>query len=121
MDAVEYLKNKTRFLDEFCQSACRSCPFDSTNNGKGVECEDLEVKYPELAVEIMEKWSTEHPIKTRQSEFLKLFPYANTDPEGVLQIDPCSIDRKIANEEEACDKFSCCLECKKNYWLAEVE
>lgn len=120
MDAVEYLRNKMRFEDAFCRSSCTRCPFNSTNNGQGVECEDLEVKHPETAVEIVEKWSAEHPVKTRQSEFLKLFPNANIDPEGVLRIDPCFIDGKIT-DEVACNKFSGCLECRKNYWLAEVE
>ena len=120
MDAVKYFQERAR-LSKDCNLGCKECRLSSYNNGTEMSCDGIERKFPELAVEIIEKWSAEHPIKTRQSEFLKLFPYANTDPEGVLGIDPCSIDKKIAEEEEACDKFSGCLECKKNYWLAEVK
>ena len=116
MDAVEYLKNKERCV---CRSSCSRCPFNSTNNGKNVECEDLEVLYPERAVEIIEKWSAEHPVKTRQSEFLKLFPNAYINGNEVIEIHPCCLDKDIANSER-CKEISC-TDCQKEYWLAEVE
>lgn len=118
MDAVEYLKNKTRFMNELCQDGCIRCPFGIDSNGKDVECEDLEAKYPETAVKIIEKWSAEHPVKTRQSEFLKLFP--NVDiRNGVLNICPREIDLNSIREEKCMNSF--CPECKKEYWLVEVE
>lgn len=65
MDAVEYLKNKRRFMNELCRDGCLRCPFGIDSNGKNVECEDLEAEYPERAAEIIEKWASEHPVKTR--------------------------------------------------------
>lgn len=115
MDAVEYLKNKERCV---CRSSCSRCPFDSTNNGKNVECEDLEAKYPETAVEIIEKWSAEHPVKTRQSEFLKLFPRAAINKNGMISICPRLLDTTF----KCPNVFNLpCESCIKDYWgFAEV-
>lgn len=45
---------------------------DKINNTDNINCFDRH--YEEEAVAIVEKWSAEHPKKTRQSEFLKIFP-----------------------------------------------
>lgn len=65
------------------------------------------------------KWLVnEHPHKTRQSEFLKLFPGANVDEtNGCLTLNPCNIYEKIRKE---CAGRKCC-ECRNEFWLAEVE
>nr|DAO00620.1 MAG TPA: hypothetical protein [Caudoviricetes sp.] len=55
----------------------------------------------------------EHPVKTRQSEFLKMYPNARID-DGVIFLGPCAID----------NSHKCTLDCKKccrDYWLAEIE
>lgn len=75
MDAVEYLIEKRRATGN-CNGACSQCIISSYKNGIGCSCNDLELRYPEKAVEIVEKWAAEHPKKTRQSEFLKMFPNA---------------------------------------------
>jgi hypothetical protein len=62
-------------------------------------------------------WSDSHPIKTRQSEFLKLFPNAKLDSNGVLAIRPCDIDSKCCTDDEYLSK---CGTCAKDYWLTEV-
>ena len=61
-------------------------------------------------------WSDSHPIKTRQSEFLKLFPNAVIDEDdGILGIKPCYIDESIGcTDEKVCDG------CRREYWLTEV-
>lgn len=71
----------------------------------------------EEAVAIVEKWSAKHPVKTRQSEFLKMFPDAMIDSDTIV-IKPCEIDDKI---ECISVEDSACLNCRRNYWLAEVE
>ena len=67
-------------------------------------------------VEAAEQWAAEHPIKTRQSEFLKLFPNAQTDS-GFLNACPMDV---FGNTGIDCNKRTC-FECKKEFWLAEVE
>ena len=68
------------------------------------------------AVKFVERWDAEHPVKTRQSEFLKLFPNAQTDS-GCLNA--CTMD-VFGNTGIDCNKRTC-FECKKAFWLAEVE
>ena len=113
MDAVKYLKEVNRMCD--C-SGCYECPLYGKNNGKKVNCKMIERRYAEEAVAIVEKWSAEHPVKTRQSEFLKLFPNARILENGALRICPEDFDGKY--------EFNCavgCDACRKEYWFAEVE
>lgn len=77
------------------------------------------------ANEIILKWCEEHPIKTRQSEFLKMFPNAKIDSNGAIGIAPCIIDKSKYIEADcpcsAARGFNNCDECRKEYWLAEVD
>lgn len=52
--------------------------------------------------------------KTRQSEFLKLFPDA-LEEEGVMNICPLILDKSAK-----CFKVNCKV-CQKDFWLAEVK
>ena len=110
MDAVKYLKDRGRMCDSY-NNMCDGCGF-----GKVPKCNRTEEDNPEKAVEIVEKWSAEHPIKTRQSEFLKIYPDARIAKNGAIQICP--------NRIEKSKEFDChvnCHDCQKEYWLAEVE
>ena len=66
------------------------------------------------ANEIILKWCEEHPVETRQDRFLKMFPNARTC-NGVIDICPISFGGECSVGNK------CCSECKKEYWLAEVE
>lgn len=113
MDAVEFLKT----LRRMCNCECRNCEFGKARSGFET-CPVWQRTHPEEAVEIAEKWAKEHPAKTRQSEFLKLFPGVDADKtDGCLTLNPCIIYPKM--REECSGKL--CHECKKTFWLAEVE
>ena len=115
MDAVEFLKERKRMCDKY--EGCDGCPMSNTNNRYEIPCGSLNDKYPEEAVFIVEKWSVEHPVKTRQSEFLKMFPNAATTVEtGALKICPKEVDK---TQDISCTRP--CSVCLKEYWLAEVE
>ena len=116
MDAVEFLKEKERMCNK-C-SACSGCPVCKENNGFNMDCEDLQIENPEEFVAIIEKWSVEHPAKTRQSELLKMFPGTRINLDGVIDIDPCFFDKKI---EHHCEKYDSCDDCYKEYWLSEID
>ena len=64
-----------------CKIDCANCPLNSSNNGTNgmTSCSDFETFYPEKAIEIVQKWSDEHPQKTFLTEFLKNYPNAELD------------------------------------------
>lgn len=99
---------------------CGICPMSIGNNGANEFCAKLVMKQPNKANEIILKWCEEHPIKTRQSEFLKMFPNVCIY-KGAINICPCTIDSDYdcKNKEKYVD-FDC-TGCKKEYWLAEVD
>lgn len=113
MDAVKFFKEKSRMCDSI--NVCSNCPLNKINNTSDVNCFDK--GFEEEAVSIVEKWSTEHPIKTRKSEFLKMFPNVKLE-NNVIAIHPCKIDTRIKN---SCIRFGSCLNCQREYWLQEVE
>ena len=119
MDAVKFMKEKKRMCDLYVNAiGCTCCPLSVYNNKTAEKCKHYIFNKPEEAVAAVEKWSSEHPIKTRQSEFLKMFPNASIGVNGAITICPCHIDAKF--ETEICG-ISKCEDCKKEYWLVEVE
>ena len=100
MDALEFVRNYREMLEK---------------RGFGLWITSDE-NTPEEIVAETEKWAKEHPVKTRQSEFLKLFPNAQTDS-GCLNACPMDV---FGNTGIDCNKRTC-FECKKAFWLAEVE
>lgn len=122
MDAVEFLKAKNRICksrDKY-SDYCWSCPIGNGSGGcQAGAFGNQRVTETEL-VQIVENWSKEHPIKTRQSEFLKLFPDAKLDNNGIVLIMPCHIEGRLRSSE-MCEKMTSCPECRKAYWGEEVE
>lgn len=110
MDAVEYVKQRNRMCNYYVN--CSECPM-----GQYKVCASI-VGIPKL-IPIVEQWAKEHPVKTRQSEFLKMFPNAEKN-NGVLNFCPqrfgyFRIDRKC------CKSATECTECKREFWLKEIE
>ena len=115
MDAVKFLKEYNRMCKSY-RHDCGECGIDKMRNGDG--CTSIIHAHPEEAVSIVEKWSAENPAKTRQSEFLKMFPNAKLDYNGIIMICPVNIEQH--KEAEFCHG-TFCADCRKNYWLEEVE
>lgn len=112
MDAVEYVKQRNRMCDYYAN--CDDCPaFDL----KGCSTMSSIV----TMVPIVEQWAKEHPVKTRQSEFLKMWPDAEMI-QGVINIHPCLLDNKEFIEDGRCrEKHGSCDKCKRDFWLKEIE
>lgn len=115
MDAVKFLKEAER---KCLNTECSECELKDVHNV--VPCKFssvcMELKEPEKLVEIIEKWAAEHPVKTRQSEFLKIYP-GTVKINGIIGIKPCKLENGNGSIE-------CCLNCNKcreSYWLTEVE
>lgn len=68
------------------------------------------------AVKFVKQWAVAHPIKTHQSEFLKHYPNARFFS-GCLNACP----RDVFGDTEINCNAQPCYECKKEFWLAEVE
>lgn len=80
--------------------------------------EELNIAHiePISLVSQVEQWAAEHPAKTRQSEFLKHYPNAKIFL-GCLNACPMDV---FGDTEFNCNHQPC-YECKKAFWLAEVE
>ena len=116
MDAIKFMKEKKRMCESY--SMCtEACPLKIPVYENGFTCIRYCFDNPEKAVAIVEKWSAEHPVKTRQSEILKIIPDA-TIRNGILITNPCVVNEKI---KERCKKYDYCRDCREEYWLAEVE
>ena len=76
------------------------------------------IKSIDETVSKVEQWAKEHPIKTRQSELLKMFPNVKID-DGVIAFCPSNFLPAV-ERSEYCKKHDKCRECRKDYWLTEV-
>ena len=99
---------------------CKDCPLGTKNNGVGIACSFLMRKAPDKANEIILKWREEHPVETRQDRFLKMFPNAWLDDNKMLDLCPKRVDKNYTHKNQQCIDTDC-DDCKKAYWLAEVD
>ena len=115
MDAVMFVKEWKRM----CRSSktCLSCSIGKIA-GVSTVCSNVVKKEPEKYVAIVEKWSAEHPIKMRQSEFLKMFPNAPLRENGSIAICRLDVDRDARCSQKQGLR---CHDRQKEYLLAEVE
>ena len=113
MNAVEFLKT----LHRMCDRHCTNCEFGKRLCGFVTSCTVWRKTHPEEAVAIVEQWAAEHPVKTRQSEFLKHYPGAQITIDGFLHACPMEVfsDTGINCAAQTCS------ECRKAFWLAEDE
>lgn len=77
MDAVEFLKERKRMCTER-KAVCTNCPLIRKwvcTMGKYIE-----EKEAREAVEIVEKWAEEHPVKTYKSEYLRATELVGAKP-----------------------------------------
>lgn len=109
---LEYAKE----LDRMCKyylntdSKCDKCPLK-----EGLDCNEI-TSITQKHITGVQTWSDYHPVKTRQSEFLKMFTNATTN-DGILTIKPCHLD---------CVKYGLCKshncdDCRREYWMEEIE
>ena len=111
MDAVIYI----RYMQRMCKShiSCNGCELKP---GNGKSC--MEGMDPQKCISVIEQWAAEHPVKTRQSEILKMFPGAAIcEMDGCLTSNPCNFYPKM--REECSGRI--CSDCRREFWLAEGE
>lgn len=114
MDAVKFFEEYKRMCDS--TGSCDSCPAsgqclydDTIQNYAGV-------------VAITEKWSKEHPRKTRQSVFLEQWPEAELDTNGAVAICPTILSSDYRSANKRCKHpGTACSDCRREFWMQEVE
>ena len=114
MDAVEYVKQRKRMCDYYAN--CGDCPavqYEECSSLNGIA----------NLVPIVEKWAKEHPVKTRQSEFLKMWPDAEIGGDGLLSIAPCQLNIELlqCESQKDCEERGVCGKCRCDFWLKEIE
>lgn len=110
MKLHEFQKESNRLCKAYRVIGCEKCPLHKCHCATYKGLTDFAYVYDAVSA-----WSDSHPIKTRQSEFLKMFPNANLCRD-VIDISPCSIEKEM---RKCCGDRNC-GECKRTYWLAEV-
>lgn len=105
IDAVEFLKQYNRMVESGVQ------PFAIP--AYGLTCEDI--------VNCVERWASEHPAKTRQSEFLKMFPNVMRNNEGQPCICPRTLDTVYQPDGDCALDVDICQRCRAKFWGQEVE
>lgn len=121
MDAVEFLKTKNRMCETYLRaepSKCDGCPFDDV---AGAMCSSWCFEHMAEAVAIVERWAEQHPAKTRQSEFLKQWPNATCNGDGILALCPSTLDADYKDEKGYCNQNKICGDCRREFWMKEVE
>ena len=106
MDAIKFVKQLRRMNEQGVPKKRFIYP-----------CAGQETDSPEEVVAEVEEWAKEHPTKTRQSEFLKHYPGARITIDGFLHACPMDV---FSDTGVNCNARNC-FECRKKFWLAEVE
>ena len=115
MSEVSILKDYARM----CNTLIKNCEQCGLNGGLHYDgCQEYMLENPEKAAEIITKWTKEHPIKTRQSEMLKMFPMTRLNDEGIIDIDPCDVNTSLG-QDSRCQNLDCRI-CKKMFWKEEI-
>lgn len=81
---------------------------------EGIPAEDV--------VKEIEEWSAAHHRKTRQSVFLEQYPETVLDSFGVIAFCPKDISAAYRSSSENCkNPEKMCRDCRKEFWMQEVE
>lgn len=125
MDAVEFLKEAKRYC-KWCKNTaqdgkkrlCEVCYFEKLN-----DIFNLHPMAYHKFVEIVEQWAKEHPVKTRKSEFLKMWPDAEIGSDGLPTVAPCQLNIELLQCEshDDCEGRRVCDKCRRYFWLKEIE
>lgn len=118
MDAVKFIEERNRMCKSFSPD-CEGCRVDEAKPIMS-ECCQWMFENPERVVKIVEEWSATHPRKTRQSEFLKIFPHPALDSDGVIAIQPCEVIVDACKDSSG-NKRTNCWACRREFWMQEVK
>lgn len=116
MDALKFIEERNRMCDYYTKEdgaeGCADCPeCDSA-------CNVVRYVTPEYISDV-EKWSQEHPRKTRQDVFLSAYPNAKMDKRSrTVDVSPCFVDKSWG--ANGCPNNDCAV-CRRQFWMQEAE
>lgn len=120
MDAVKFVEERNRLCDMY--PCCSECP--AKGKVSGCKLSITSGEEAEKQIELVEKWSAEHPQKTRQDVFLEQYPETRLDDSGVLSVCPAVISLSYRKDDGGCvdsNKYRGCAICRKEFWTKGVE
>lgn len=113
MDVVEFFSEFRRMCKS--TSDCTKCQYH------GDMCDNA-IELLEKTVAAVEKWSQEHPRKTRQSVFMEQYPEAQIDDNDVLSVCPAVISPSHRKDGGGClNIHKQCTDCRREFWMQEVK
>lgn len=113
MDVVKFIMTVRRICKN---QGCAKCPVCK----EGMCMVESGGNSSESIVETIskvEQWAKDNSVKTRQSEFLKLFPNAQKS-DGIINICPILIDEDCKSTSECLGTR--CNVCRQLFWNEEV-
>lgn len=124
MDVLEYEKARIRMCRTMIlkEGGCEACPlFNGLKRRCGFAAsiaENMDENAIRKNIDIVIKWAKDHHVKTRKSEFLKLFPNAemvNIERTFcVAHFEPTKKCKGVNPSEEQC------IACRYRFWNEEV-
>lgn len=130
MDALTALKEFRRLVKVnkstgLCSISCSDCRLSGANNGENIPCNVLQRLKPEIWCDIVERWATEDPILTRQVKFLREYPEARLDHNGVIAICPRYMGYTLSHCQDDIDHINFrprdCKGCRARYWSESLD
>lgn len=99
---------------------CGGCPLAGSHCV--ISSNTLDEDYKNI-IATVEQWSKECPRKTRQSEFLKQYPDAIISDDELPEVAPCQLCAGLIHGDSVddCENRGLCTECRREFWMQEVE
>lgn len=88
MEVLEFIKQKDRMCDYYCDAMCTRDDSGETCPASSIDCEIMTDK-PERIVAIVEQWAKEHPEKPEQQQQKPEHPEEAADVTKPKQDEPC--------------------------------
>lgn len=113
MDAFEFCKEFGRMCKAYCEppNNCGGCPMNGWDTSPGMECIDmygLTNSQIQERIDIVEKWSKEHPKKTMMMDFFEKFPNAPRNDMGTPRLCPSDCGYEKVSQ---CPGEVMCMKC----------
>lgn len=124
MDAVKFIKERNRMCKSF-DGGCKGCPaFNACEDELCCAVGQESTLDATAQIAMVEEWSAAHQSKTRQDVFLEQWPNAARDMGGVVNICPKLLDVDISCTDDETERTGLCKDCddcRREFWMQEVE